>query len=88
MKKLLAIGSAGLIGLEVVRYSNQLGWKIIGIGNNARNRYNPHNTIGNHTCSSSNLQKMKGHYPKWDMTKLLEDAFGEITKSWEKRMVT
>lgn len=36
MKKLLVTGSSGLIGSEVVRYFNQLGWQIIGIDNNMR----------------------------------------------------
>jgi CDP-paratose 2-epimerase len=36
MKKLLVTGSSGLIGSEVVRHFNQLGWKIYGIDNNMR----------------------------------------------------
>ena len=36
MKKLLVTGSSGLIGSEVVRYFNQLGWEIIGVDNNMR----------------------------------------------------
>ncbi len=36
MKKLLVTGSSGLIGSEVVRYFDQLGWKIYGIDNNMR----------------------------------------------------
>ena len=36
MKKLLVTGSSGLIGSEVVRYFNKLGWQIIGIDNNMR----------------------------------------------------
>jgi CDP-paratose 2-epimerase len=35
-KSLLVTGSSGLIGSEVVRHFNQLGWKIIGIDNNMR----------------------------------------------------
>lgn len=36
MKKLLVTGSSGLIGSEVVRYFDQLGWKIYGVDNNMR----------------------------------------------------
>ena len=36
MKKLLVTGSSGLIGSEVVRYFNQLGWSVIGLDNNMR----------------------------------------------------
>ena len=36
MKKLLVTGSSGLIGSEVVRYFDQLGWQIIGVDNNMR----------------------------------------------------
>ena len=36
MKTLLVTGSSGLIGSEVVRYFNKLGWKIVGIDNNMR----------------------------------------------------
>jgi CDP-paratose 2-epimerase len=35
-KKLLVTGSSGLIGSEVVRYFDKLGWKIYGIDNNMR----------------------------------------------------
>ncbi|MEM6700904.1 MAG: NAD-dependent epimerase/dehydratase family protein, partial [Bacteroidota bacterium] len=36
MKKLLVTGSSGLIGSEVVRHFDRLGWKIYGIDNNMR----------------------------------------------------
>ena len=36
MKKMLVTGSSGLIGSEVVRYFDKLGWKIYGIDNNMR----------------------------------------------------
>ena len=36
MNKLLVTGSSGLIGSEVVRYFDKLGWKIYGIDNNMR----------------------------------------------------
>lgn len=36
MKKLLVTGSSGLIGSEVVRHFDALGWKIFGVDNNMR----------------------------------------------------
>lgn len=36
MKKLLVTGSSGLIGSEVVRHFDRLGWKIYGVDNNMR----------------------------------------------------
>ncbi|WP_235299284.1 NAD-dependent epimerase/dehydratase family protein [Portibacter marinus] len=36
MNKLLVTGSSGLIGSEVVRHFNQIGWKIYGVDNNMR----------------------------------------------------
>lgn len=36
MNKLLVTGSSGLIGSEVVRYFDDLGWKVYGVDNNMR----------------------------------------------------
>lgn len=36
MNKLLVTGSSGLIGSEVVRYFNALGWQVYGVDNNMR----------------------------------------------------
>ena len=36
MKKLLVTGSSGLIGSEVVKYFDAIGWKIYGVDNNMR----------------------------------------------------
>jgi CDP-paratose 2-epimerase len=43
------------------------------------------NREGDHICYYSDLRKMKAHYPKWDLTKSLEDTFREIVASWQKR---
>jgi CDP-paratose 2-epimerase len=40
---------------------------------------------GDHICYYSNLNKMKNHYPKWEITKSLNDIIKEIVKSWQKR---
>lgn len=36
------------------------------------------NREGDHICYLSDLTKMKAHYPGWDITKTLDDVFGEI----------
>jgi CDP-paratose 2-epimerase len=40
---------------------------------------------GDHMCYISNLDKLRAHYPGWDITKTLDDIFGEIVQSWEVR---
>jgi len=40
---------------------------------------------GDHMCYISNLAKIKSHYPKWDITKSLDDIFSEIVEAWEVR---
>jgi CDP-paratose 2-epimerase len=37
---------------------------------------------GDHICYISDLTKMKTHYPRWSITKTLDDIFGEIVQSW------
>jgi len=34
--------------------------------------------VGDHICYISNLDRMKAHYPQWDITKSLHDIFEEI----------
>lgn len=41
---------------------------------------------GDHICYISNLEKMKQHYPAWDITKSLNSIFEEIYASWVKRV--
>lgn len=43
------------------------------------------NREGDHICYISDLRKMKAHYPAWNITKSLDDIFGEIVQSWQKR---
>jgi CDP-paratose 2-epimerase len=40
---------------------------------------------GDHICYISNLDKMRSHYPAWDITISLEQTFGQIVESWNKR---
>jgi CDP-paratose 2-epimerase len=41
---------------------------------------------GDHICYISNLQKMRSHYPQWDITKTLDDVFEEIYAAWRTRL--
>lgn len=56
-------------------------------GKKMRYTYSDENRIGDHICYISNLDKMKTHYPNWDITKNLQHVFEEIAESWEKRLV-
>jgi CDP-paratose 2-epimerase len=42
---------------------------------------------GDHICYISNLEKIKAHYPRWTITKTLDDIFAEIAAAWEQRTV-
>jgi len=33
---------------------------------------------GDHICYISNLTKLRQHYPKWDLTKSIDDIFTEV----------
>lgn len=50
-------------------------------------KYSNQNRIGDHICYISNLDKMRDHYPNWDITKSLKITFEEIYESWEKRLI-
>lgn len=41
-------------------------------------QYDDKNREGDHICYYSDLGKMKKHFPKWDITKSLEETFKEI----------
>ena len=47
--------------------------------------YLDQNRSGDHICYISNLDKMKAHYPGWDITKDLKTTFVEIHDAWIKR---
>jgi CDP-paratose 2-epimerase len=50
--------------------------------------YVDQNRAGDHICYISDLQKMKSHYPQWQITKDLNATFTEIFESWEARQLT
>lgn len=56
-------------------------------GNKMIYEYFDQNRIGDHICYISDLQKMKEHYPNWDITKGLETIFHEIYVAWQKKLI-
>ena len=47
--------------------------------------YLEENRSGDHICYYSDLRKMRAHYPKWDITKSLDETIAEIVASWRER---
>jgi CDP-paratose 2-epimerase len=47
-------------------------------GTKMRWEYVPENRQGDHICYISDLNKMRSHCPRWDISKSLDDIFGEI----------
>ncbi|MBX3731679.1 MAG: NAD-dependent epimerase/dehydratase family protein [Verrucomicrobiae bacterium] len=47
--------------------------------------YVDQNRQGDHICYISNLDKMRAHYPGWEITKNLKTTFEEIFQSWTRR---
>lgn len=43
---------------------------------------------GDHICYYSDLRKIRGHYPEWDITVSLEETVKEIVQSWKSRTST
>jgi CDP-paratose 2-epimerase len=43
------------------------------------------NREGDHICYISNLNKMRSHYPTWNITKSLDHIFEEIYRAWLQR---
>jgi CDP-paratose 2-epimerase len=54
-------------------------------GKEMRYKYDETNRSGDHICYISNLDKMRAHYPNWDISKNLGVTFKEIHKSWLER---
>jgi CDP-paratose 2-epimerase len=47
--------------------------------------YVDRNRDGDHICYISNLNKIKDHYPEWDITVSLENIFEELVIGWRAR---
>ena len=54
-------------------------------GKKMKYEYVDQNRSGDHICYISNLDKIKAHYPGWNITKDLQTTFFEIYESWVKR---
>jgi CDP-paratose 2-epimerase len=55
-------------------------------GKAQKSSYFEQNRIGDHICYYSDLRKMKSHYPKWGITRSLQNVFEEIVQAWEQRL--
>lgn len=54
-------------------------------GNEMIYEYSDINRQGDHICYISDLTKIRGHYPNWNITKSLNDTFVEIYNSWKNK---
>lgn len=48
--------------------------------------YVEQNRIGDHICYYSDLSRIKAHYPRWGITKSLNQTISEIVDSWRNRI--
>jgi CDP-paratose 2-epimerase len=55
-------------------------------GKAQKSSYFEQNRIGDHICYYSDLRKMTSHYPKWGITRSLQNVFEEIVQAWEQRL--
>lgn len=54
-------------------------------GQSQQYTYVDQNRIGDHICYYSNLNKMRDHYPSWDITQSLSDTIHQIVEAWKTR---
>lgn len=47
--------------------------------------YVDQNRIGDHICYYSDLRKIRGHYPRWEITQSLGDTVRQIVDAWRRR---
>jgi CDP-paratose 2-epimerase len=55
-------------------------------GKKMSHEYVDKNREGDHICYISDLRKMQQHYPKWDISRSLDDIFAEICQRWRARL--
>ena len=48
--------------------------------------YSEQNRSGDHICYYSDLRKMRGDYPQWDLTVSVKQTMQQIVESWERRL--
>ena len=44
------------------------------------------NREGDHICYISNVSRFKSHYPRWEISKSLDEIIGEIVDEWKVRL--
>jgi CDP-paratose 2-epimerase len=57
-------------------------------GKKQRYTYVEQNRAGDHICYYSDLRKLKGHFPEWNITRSLRSTVEEIAASWATRAGT
>jgi CDP-paratose 2-epimerase len=55
-------------------------------GRRMRHEYVEQARAGDHMCYITNLARLRGDHPGWDVTRSLEDVVREIAESWEARL--
>jgi CDP-paratose 2-epimerase len=55
-------------------------------GRRMSHEYVDQHRSGDHICYISNLDRMKAHYPAWEITRSLEAIVQEILESWDRRL--
>ena len=55
-------------------------------GRAMRYEYVDQNRAGDHICYISNLEKMRTHYPEWDIRVSLDGILDEIVEGWRERL--
>lgn len=48
--------------------------------------YDEQHRIGDHICYYSDLRKMRGHFPNWDITISLDQTIAQIIEAWQERL--
>jgi CDP-paratose 2-epimerase len=54
-------------------------------GREQNHTYVDENRIGDHICYYSDLRKMRGHYPGWEITHSVRDTIEQIVAAWQAR---
>jgi CDP-paratose 2-epimerase len=54
-------------------------------GKAMKSEYDATNRVGDHICYYSDLTKMRGHYPGWNITVPLGTIFDEIVDAWKTK---
>jgi CDP-paratose 2-epimerase len=55
-------------------------------GRPQRWRYSERHRTGDHVCYYSDLSRLRGDYPRWDVTRSLEAIVRELAEAWRSRL--